>query len=229
MSTIVTYNRGAQGLPNFDSANDADYVGKTFEFIGEGTAGFAVVDFTAQAVDGGSIVNSTVGTVSTFISNGEVFADLAEGKSFAYLVRAKIGTRANGDVISLGIAEDIANPISGTATHIGFEVGCGTTSALDSVKICYEDATSGSDMAVTYVSGQVDALIDFDVEQYHDFGFVAKRSGGLTTVDYYVDGKLLGSRSPVSTVFNDELFLTGYVAANGGDWRVSRLSFTAPR
>ena len=229
MATIVTYNRGAQGTPVFDSKVDDNYIGKTWEFLGDGVTGFTVVDFAAQAANGGKLVNADTSDTSSFISLSEVFADLEEGKEFMYLVRTRLKTRASGDTIGLGIAEDVAGNISATATHCGFEVACGAAPALDSVKVCYEDATSASDLTTQIVATTSDALADFDCSVFNEFGFLMKRKDGKTSVDYYVNGALLASRSPVTTVFGDELFLVGRCAAGGGDWEISRISVVAPR
>ena len=194
MSTIVTYNRGAQGLPVAGSSTDArlrvweDFDGPTSKFaLGAGMA--------TAAGAGGVIVNGTVTSAST-AKSPKFSGDLTTtGDSISFLARAKFTSRAASTVINklgFGFSTD-AQPVGTNAVLFGMEVH-NHDAAADDAFSCRVDTNANAAGDSGTLSGKIQSvkgLEDFDSLAYFTVGGVLLNEGTNYRAQFFVNGVMV--------------------------------------
>lgn len=182
MSTIVTYNRGAQGPPTLADTNKV-VIFEDFNGVAQST--FTASDFT---IAGGVITNSDGADNSTLLG-AMVTPEFADGEEISFLFRAKLTVHNADTEFDCGYA-DAAGPASGASHSFAMALACGASAAAD-VVTCYLDDDNGTRSEKAITLSAVVGLENWDPTQYFLFGGTLKRDGEKYVAKYYVDGVLI--------------------------------------
>jgi len=190
MSTIVTYNRGAQGLPVAEGSTDSrlrfweDFDGTTSQFTY--TNGFAPI-----AGGGGVILNATVASATKAVTPKFVGDLTTTGDSVSFLARAKFLGRATGaEINELGFGFSTASQAVGTdAVLFGMEVHSHLLPANDAFACRVDTNVAAGDSGTQ--SGKVQSvkgLEDFDSTEYFTVGGFMINEGSHYRAQFFVNG-----------------------------------------
>lgn len=181
MSTIVTYNRGAQGAP-FAQSSFGDFSGAasfSTDFVVD--PGFTVSGFGLIADRrGGVFGNNAGGSTSTFLGPLFLFA-ATSGKEFSWAMRARLGGRNTGDIATLGVSDAASADVTTGNANMSFKVTQGSTAATDVIQISLDDGVDSGLVTITNPAG-------YDSEVYSVFSGHAKYDGTKTTFTWFIDG-----------------------------------------
>jgi len=212
MSTIVTYNRGAQGLPVAEGSTDSrvrlweDFDGTTSKFTYSNGWG-------SVAGGGGVIANGTVTTVS-LVKSAKFLGDLTtKDDSVSFVARAKFSGRATGaEVNELGFGFSTNSHAIGTdAALFGMEVHSHLAPANDAFA-CRVDTNANAAGDSGTLSGKIQSvkgLEDFDSEEFFTVGGVMTNIGTHYKAQFFINGvQVKEIRVPVaSSGFTDGICL----------------------
>lgn len=190
MSTIVTYNRGAQGLPVAEASTDArlrfweDFDGTTSKF--SYANGFASVQG-----GGGAITNGTIASVTKAVTPKFVGDLRTKGDSISFLARTKFAGRAGSGVINeVGFGfSNAAQAVGTNAPLFGMEVHSHALGADDAFA-CRVDTNNPAGDSGTQ-SGKIQlvkGLEDFDSTEYFTVGGVMINEGDHYKAQFFVNG-----------------------------------------
>ena len=182
MSTIVTYNRGAQGPPTLADTNKV--------VIFEDFNGVAQSTFTAAGfiVAGGVAANSDGSTASTLIGS-MVTPEFADNEEISFLFRTKFTAHASDSEFDCGYADEAVT--AQAASHsFAMALACGTNPE-DDVVTCHLDDANGDPSKKAVTLSAVAGLENWDPTVFFMFGGTLKRDGDKYVAKYYVDGILI--------------------------------------
>jgi hypothetical protein len=192
MSTIVTYNRGAQGLPVAGSSTDARL--RVWEDFDGPTSKFTLVGFATSFGAGGILLNGAPGTIATAKSPKFSGALTTKGDSISFLARAKFVGRAASDVVNeLGFGFGVnASPVATNAVLFGMEVQ-NYDAAADDAFACRVDtnAATGDSGVLTGKIQSVKGLEDFDSLAYFTVGGILLNEGDNYRAQFFINGVLV--------------------------------------
>lgn len=181
MSTIVTYNRGAQGAP-FAQSSFGDFSGVasfSTDFVVD--PGFTATDFGLIADRAGGVFGNTSGSdASTFIGPLFLFAATA-GKEFSWAMRARLGSRNVGDIATFGVADSAPADVTTANANMSFKVTQGAGGSTDVIQISLDEGQDDGLVTITNPTG-------YDSEVYSVFSGHAKYDGTKTTFTWFIDG-----------------------------------------
>ena len=188
MSTIVTLNRGAQGLTpfGFNSGENDPTRGSAFftDFYDAGPV--TATNFAVVAGDGGVYQNSDGSTESSWGTS--LIYTGATDSTMSFAVRFKMDVQTNTDVAGFGMAPLQTALISAQATRLGFTITQAAAAADDTIAVEFDDATTDGTATVTVPD-------DFDATDWHVYGAELTRDsqGGSVRnrADFFIDGKLV--------------------------------------
>jgi hypothetical protein len=190
MSTIVTYNKGAQGLPVAEGSTDSrvrlweDFDGTTSKFTYANGWG-------AVAGGGGVIANGTVASAS-LVKSAKFLGDLtAKGDSVSFVARAKFNGRATGSAVNeLGFGFSVnAQPVGSTDPLFGMEVHSHLSPDNDefACRVDTDDAAGDSGTQTGKIR-LVKGLEDFDSEEFFTVGGVMINDGTHYRAQFFING-----------------------------------------
>lgn len=179
MSTIVTYNRGAQGAP-LSQSSLGDFSGAaSFSTDFLVSPGWTATDFGQVVGAGGVYGNTDASDASSFIGPAFCYAN-ADNSEFSFAIRAKLSVRTNGDVASFGLASAVSGVLDAETENISFKVT--QAAAVDAITISIDDGTTNFAVAL-------DANpVGYDSTEYHVYGAHVAFDGTKTTVRWFIDG-----------------------------------------
>ena len=191
MSTIVTYNRGAQGLPVAGSSTDARL--RVWEDFDGPTSKFTLVTGMATAAGAGGVIANTVnGTVSSATSP-KFSGDLTTtGDSMSFLARAKFAGRATGSSINklaFGFSTSAAL-VSANSVMFGAEVHSHAAAVNDAFEARVDTGGADSDVLTGKVQS-VKGLEDFDSTAYFTVGGILLNEGDNYRAQFFINGVLI--------------------------------------
>lgn len=204
MATIVTYNRGGQDAPFYQSsAGDFSGVASfSTDFLSD--PGFTVVDFGTVAGAGGVYGNTDAADISTFIGPKFCYAASA-GNEFSFAVKAKFAGRTATDDATFGLADSIAAALDAAGANVCFKVTQGASAAADAILVSLDDGTTEYTLTLTANPE------GYDSENYHVYGAHVKYDGNKTTVRWFIDGAEVASKISTGTFASSEAMgLAGY-------------------
>lgn len=207
MATIVTYNRGAQGAPFFQSAS-GDFSGPaslSTDFLVDPS--FTATDFGLVAGAGGIYGNTDGSDASSFIGQKFCFAD-ADNTEFSFAVRAKLSARNTGDIASFGLAGGASGALDAENANVAFKVTQGASAAADAILISMDDGTT--DHTATLATNPE----GYDSTAYHVYGAHVAFDGNKTTVRWFIDGDEVASKTSTGKwAAAEAMGLAGYQGA----------------
>jgi hypothetical protein len=194
MSTIVTYNRGAQGLPVAGSSTDARL--RVWEDFDGPTSKFTLVGFSTSFGAGGILLNAAPTTAAATAKSPKFSGALTtKGDSISFLARAKfLGRAANNVVNELGFGFGVnASPVATNAVLFGMEVQ-NYDAAADDAFACRVDtnAATGGDSGV--LAGKIQSvkgLESFDSLAYFTVGGILLNEGDNYRAQFFINGVLV--------------------------------------
>lgn len=237
MSTIVTYNRGAQGLPVAGSSTDArlrvweDFTGNTVTTIVAAANGWVLDDG-----GGGRIKNGTVGNVTNGITKLVSPDMLTVGDEMSFVVRAKFtGARTAGiEEFAFGFGQ--ASGLATALSHVfAMEVHTHAASADDAYTVRVDDNINDSGP----LSGKIPliaGLEDFDPFAFFTAGAVLRNEGSHYLARFFINGVQVRETRIVDAGATSEFtdgrmgfFLAQPVVAAGGAAIVDYIAFDTGR
>ena len=195
MSTIVTYNRGAQGLPVAGSSTNARL--RVWEDFDGPTSKFTLVGFATSFGAGGVVLNSVAPTTAAATAESPKFSGAltTKGDSISFLARAKfVGRAANNVVNELGFWFGAsATPIATAAVRFGMEVQNYDTASEDEFA-CRVDTNAnaaGDSGVLTGVIQSVKGLESFESTEYFTVGGILLNEGDTYRAQFFINGVLV--------------------------------------
>ena len=192
MSTIVTYNRGAQGLPVAGSSTDARL--RVWEDFDGTTSKFDLVGFSTFAGAGGIVLNAAPTAAATVKSPKFSGALTTKGDSISFLARAKFLNRSASTVINeIGFGFGVnASPVATNAVLFGMEVH-NHDAAADDAFSCRVDtnAATGDSGLLSGKIQSVKGLEDFDSLAYFTVGGILLNEGDNYRAQFFINGVMV--------------------------------------
>jgi hypothetical protein len=207
MATIVTYNRGGQDAPFYQSsAGDFSGVASfSTDFLVD--PGFTATDFGLIAAAGGVYGNTDGADFSSFIGGKFCYA-AAAGNEFSFAIKAKLSARNSGDIASFGLADAATGALDAANANVCFKVTQGASAAADAILVSLDDGTTEYTLTLS------DNPEGYDSTAYHVYGAHVKYDGNKTTVRWFIDGAEVASKVSTGTFAAAEAMgLAGYQGA----------------
>ncbi len=179
MSTIVTYNRGAQGAP-LSQSSFGDFSGAaSFSTDFLVSPGWTASDFGQVAGAGGVYGNTDGSDASSFIGPAFCYAN-SDNSEFSFAIRAKLSARTAGDVATFGLASSAGGALDAVAQNVCFKLTQAAT--VDAITVSIDDGTTN--ITPTLAANPA----GYDSTEYHVYGAHAAWDGNKTTVRWFIDG-----------------------------------------
>jgi len=234
MSTIVTYNRGAQGLPVAGGSTDSRI--RVWEDFDGPTTKFTLSNYAVGAGAGGVLKNGDHSGVNS-ATGAAISGDMREEGSASFLVRVKFAGTAAGNAenefacgfavaaaraqsITLGLAIEVVAKAEPKDATFAARVDTGTNAGV-----------GDADGKISLVKG----LENFDPAEYFTLGGVMRHEGDFYVAKFFVNGIEVAEKR-VTT--NGSLLIGGAcglfalqpaVADNVGDADVDYIAGDFPR